>query len=146
MTVIPTIVNPAIFVEKRPWGHFERYTLNEPCTVKLVYVEPGKRLSLQYHNNRDEFWKVVKGSAEVRIGDKIRVLHQGESVMIPRKTVHRLGNNTRSESSSGNGGRPNNFDVVIVMEISYGQFDEADIVRLEDDHSRQTDKITPAAQ
>ena len=84
---------------------------------------------------------MVKGSAEVRIGDKIRVLQQGESVMIPRKTVHRLGNN----SSSGNG-RLDNCDEVIIMEISYGQFDEGDIVRLEDDHSRQTDKITPAAQ
>jgi mannose-6-phosphate isomerase-like protein (cupin superfamily) len=140
MTVIPTVVNPAIFVEKRPWGHFERYTLNEPCTVKLVYVEPGKRLSLQYHNNRDEFWKVIKGPAEVRTGNKIRVLQQGESVMIPRKTVHRLGNNSSS------GGRLDNCDVVVIMEISYGQFDEADIVRLEDDHSRQTDKITPEAQ
>lgn len=57
--------------------------------------------------------------------------------------IHRLGNNSSSESS---GGRLDNCDVVIIMEISYGQFDEADIVRLEDDHSRQTDKITPAAQ
>ena len=122
MSIIPSIVNPSLYVEKRPWGHFERYTLNEPCTVKLVYVEPGKRLSLQYHHMRDEFWKVVKGPAEVRIEDKITVLQEGESVMIPRKTVHRLGGLDKQ---------------VVIMEVSYGHFDEADIVRLQDDHSRQ---------
>ncbi|HKU49341.1 MAG TPA: phosphomannose isomerase type II C-terminal cupin domain [Nitrososphaera sp.] len=124
MSIIPSIVNPPHFVEKRPWGHFERYTLNEPCTVKLVYVDPHRRLSLQYHHKRDEFWKVIKGPAEVRFGDSIKALQQGESVMIPRKTVHRLGGLD---------------DEVVILEISFGQFDEADIVRLEDDHRRQVE-------
>jgi mannose-6-phosphate isomerase len=108
-------------IEKRPWGHFERFTLNEPCTVKLVYVDGDKCLSLQYHNNRSEFWKVLKGPIKVQIGDKTVTLQTGETVTVPKKAVHRLiGDGTDA----------------IILEISTGDFDEKDIVRLEDDYSR----------
>lgn len=107
--------------EKRPWGHFERYTLNEPCTVKLVYVDGDKRLSLQYHNNRSEFWKVVKGPVRVQIGDETKLLQTGDSATIPKKAIHRL---------IGAGGE------AVVLEISTGEFDESDITRLEDDYKR----------
>lgn len=126
--VIPSVVNPVVFTETRPWGHFERFSLNEPCTVKLVYVEANKRLSLQYHNKRDEFWKVIKGPAEVRTEDDTRVLQGGDTIMIPRKTIHRLGGLDES---------------VIILEISYGEFDECDIVRLQDDYSRQLNNAAP---
>jgi mannose-6-phosphate isomerase len=111
-----------IAVEKRPWGKFERYTLNEQCTVKLVYLDKDKRLSLQYHNNRSEFWKVINGPVKVQIGDEARVLNTGESITIPKKTVHRL-------IGAGKD--------AIILEISMGEFDESDIVRLEDDYKRQ---------
>jgi mannose-6-phosphate isomerase-like protein (cupin superfamily) len=110
-----------VITEKRPWGRFERFTLNEPSTVKLVYVDGNKRLSLQYHNNRIEFWKVVKGPVKVQIGNETRTLQTGESVTVPAKTIHRLvGAGTDA----------------IILEISTGNFDEKDIVRLEDDYSR----------
>ena len=108
-------------VEKRPWGHFERFTLNEPCTVKLVYVDADKRLSLQYHNNRTEFWKVVKGPVKIQIANETKTLETGETVMVPKKAIHRLmGAGTDA----------------IILEISTGDFDEQDIVRLEDDYKR----------
>jgi mannose-6-phosphate isomerase-like protein (cupin superfamily) len=125
--VIPSPINPAIYSEERPWGHFERYSLNEPSTVKLVYVQPNKRLSLQYHSMRDEFWRVIKGPAEVRTEDITRTLEAGESIMIPRKTVHRLG--ALDEE-------------VIILEVSYGQFDEQDIVRLQDDFRRESASVS----
>ena len=126
--VIPSIVNPVVYTEERPWGHFERYSLNEPCTVKLVYVEANRRLSLQYHNTRDEFWKVIKGPAEVTAEDETKLLQEGDTIMIPRKTIHRLS------------GLDN---PVTILEISYGDFDESDIVRLQDDYSRQMNNATP---
>jgi mannose-6-phosphate isomerase-like protein (cupin superfamily) len=118
-----------VVIESRPWGKFERYTLNEPCTVKLVYVEEGKRLSLQYHNNRTEFWKVVKGPVMVRVKDEEKIVMTGGTVTIPKKTVHRL--------IGLEGVRQG-----IIMEISFGQFDEADIVRLEDDYKRVAEAAT----
>jgi mannose-6-phosphate isomerase-like protein (cupin superfamily) len=108
--------------ETRPWGHFERFTLNEPSTVKLVYVDGDKRLSLQYHNNRSEFWKVVKGPVKVQIGDETKILQTGETVTVPKKAIHRLiGAGTDA----------------IILEISTGDFNEADIVRIEDDYNRK---------
>jgi mannose-6-phosphate isomerase len=129
--VIPSIVNPQVMTEQRPWGLFERYSLNEPTTVKLIMVEANKRLSLQYHNMRDEFWKVIKGPVEVRTEDNTRTLESGDSILIPRKTVHRLG--ALDEPA-------------IVLEIAYGQFDESDIVRLEDDHQRASYNTASSSQ
>lgn len=112
---------PVATTEKRPWGRFERFTLNEVCTVKLVYLDGDKRLSLQYHNNRSEFWKVIKGPVKVQLGNDTKTLKTGESVTIPKKMTHRL---------IGAGAD------AIVLEISTGEFDEGDIVRLEDDYKR----------
>jgi mannose-6-phosphate isomerase-like protein (cupin superfamily) len=94
---------------------------NKPCTVKLIYVNPNSRLSLQYHANRAEFWQVVKGTAVVDLDDETFILNEGDSIEIPKKARHRLG--------SIDGG-------CVVMEIAYGKFDERDIVRLEDDYRR----------
>lgn len=110
-----------MITEKRPWGHFERYTLNEPCTVKIVYLDGDKRLSLQYHKNRSEFWKVIKGPVKVRLNDDVTTLQTGDSITIPKKAVHRL---------MGAGSE------AMILEISIGEFDESDIVRLEDDYRR----------
>ena len=112
-------MNPS--VEKRPWGRFERFTLNEPCTVKLVYVDGDKRLSLQYHDNRSEFWKVVKGPVKVQIGQETITLQTGDSITVPKRRQF-VGLSVQTD--------------VIILQISVGGFDEEDIVRLEDDHSR----------
>lgn len=110
-----------IIQEKRPWGMFERFALNEKCTVKLVYVDGDKRLSLQYHNNRSELWKVIKGPVKVQLGTDTKTLQEGESITIPENTIHRLiGAGTNAT----------------ILEISTGEFDESDIVRLEDDYKR----------
>lgn len=114
-----------IIEEERPWGKFERYTLNEVSTVKLIYVSGNKRLSLQFHNNRREFWKVVKGPVMVQVGQEKKVLQTGETITIPQKATHRL---------EGIG------TDAIILEISYGEFDENDIVRLEDDFNRVKEK------
>ena len=108
--------------EKRPWGRFERFTLNELSTVKLVYLCRKKRLSLQYHNNRSEFWKIVKGPVKVQLGNDMKKLRTGETIVIPKKAIHRLiGAGTDA----------------IILEVSLGKFDENDIVRLEDDYKRK---------
>lgn len=110
--------------EKRPWGRFERFTFNENSTVKLVYLEGDKRLSLQYHEKRSEFWKVIKGPVKVQLGENAepKILQTGESIEIPRKLVHRLiGAGTDA----------------IILEISKGDFEESDIVRLDDDYKRK---------
>jgi mannose-1-phosphate guanylyltransferase/mannose-6-phosphate isomerase len=112
---------PSVKVDK-PWGRFEQYTHNLPCTVKIITVAPGGTLSRQYHFQRDELWVVLDPGATVELGDNVLHPDPEESIFIPRETVHRL---------SSKGDRP-----VRVLEISFGEFDEEDIVRLEDVYGR----------
>lgn len=106
--------------EQRPWGSFELFTLNEKSTVKLVNVNSGKRLSMQYHSKRSEFWKVVLGKIEVTLNSAKIILKKGETITIPVGAIHRI---TGIEDS-------------IILEISFGEFNEEDIVRLDDDFGR----------
>jgi mannose-6-phosphate isomerase len=110
-----------VYSEKRPWGSFEKFNENEQCTVKLLHIKPGSRLSLQYHHKRKEFWKIVKGSATDQLKKKHSTLEEGDDIIIPSGAKHRI-----QANNSG----------CTVLEISYGSFDENDIVRIEDDYER----------
>jgi len=84
-----------VYSENRPWGRFEKFHENKPCTVKLIYINANSRLSLQYHNKRSEFWKVVKGTAIVELDGKslssqrVRpsLFQGGQSIASARSTV-----------------------------------------------------------
>jgi mannose-6-phosphate isomerase len=112
---------PSVKVEK-PWGRFEQYTHNLLSTVKIITVDPGGTLSRQYHHHRDELWVVLDPGASVELGDEVLFPTPGEKLYIPRETVHRL---------SCVGEQP-----VRILEVSFGEFDEGDIVRLEDIYGR----------
>ena len=107
--------------EERPWGNFERFTLNEKTTVKIVTVNPGEAISLQTHVHRDEFWRVIRGSGTVRIGQTDRRAQPGDSFLSPRGAEHRVE------------GGPEGLSF---LEIAFGDFDENDITRLEDKYGR----------
>lgn len=109
------------YVEKRPWGDFERFTLNEISTVKILTIKPKQKLSLQYHNKRREFWKFLDNPAKLTIGKKTLRVKKGDEIIIPVKTNHRI------EAY---------FKPVRVLEISLGKFDEKDIRRTEDVYGR----------
>ncbi|MFT4343610.1 MAG: phosphomannose isomerase type II C-terminal cupin domain [Candidatus Woesearchaeota archaeon] len=113
---------PQTYTEKRPWGKFEQFTHNEVSTVKIITVNADGELSIQYHHHRDEFWRVIEGTVKVRIGEKWTIAKKGDEFFIPRETVHALAGNKEEGK---------------VLEISYGTFDEDDIVRLEDKYGRK---------
>ncbi len=106
---------------EKPWGEFEQFTLNEPCTIKLITMDAGQQLSLQLHHNRDEEWRVVSGAGFVVIDEEKIEAKAGDEFFIPRETKHRIG------------GGP---EGMVVLEIALGEFDENDIERLEDDYGR----------
>jgi mannose-1-phosphate guanylyltransferase/mannose-6-phosphate isomerase len=76
----------------RPWGSYETVTQGPRFQVKHIIIEPGESLSLQMHDHRSEHWVVVRGSAEVTIGDQVSILEENESTYIPAGTKHRLTN------------------------------------------------------
>jgi mannose-6-phosphate isomerase len=111
-----------IYSEKRPWGGFRRYTHNQVSTVKIITVNPGEVLSLQYHNQRNELWVPLLPGLQVTLGSRIWEPRPFEEIFIPRGTTHR---------AAGVGTLPSKW-----MEISFGEFEEDDIVRLEDSYGR----------
>ena len=76
----------------RPWGNYESIDNGQRFQVKRIVVNPGGKLSLQKHHHRAEHWVVVRGTAEVTVGDEVRVVHENESIYIPIGSVHRLAN------------------------------------------------------
>lgn len=109
------------YTEERPWGKFEQFTHNEQTTVKIIYVNPNEELSLQYHEKRDEFWKVLEGHPVLVIDDKVTKANPDDEFFIPRKKNHRI--------MSGD-------NPVKILEVAFGDFDEDDIVRLNDKYDR----------
>ncbi len=107
---------------KKPWGSFTCFTNNEPSTVKILHINKGQEFSLQYHTQREEFWKILSGSPEITVGDMVtHTPGVGDEFIIAPHVSHRIS-------------AP--IDDVTVLEISKGLFDEDDIVRIEDKYGR----------
>ena len=53
--------NLVVEVGNRPWGKYEVLIDSDYCKVKRITVNPGGRLSYQYHYKRSEVWTVVAG-------------------------------------------------------------------------------------
>ncbi len=112
-----------IYEEQRPWGAFRRFTHNAVSTVKIITVNPGQVLSLQFHHHRDELWVALDPGLQVTLGERTWEPEPYEEIYIPRETRHRV---------AGLGPRPSRW-----LEIAFGNFDEQDIVRLEDRYGRK---------
>jgi len=107
----------------RPWGYYESIDMGERFQVKRIVVIPGGVLSLQKHRHRAEHWVVVRGTAEVTIGDTIQAVHENQSVFIPIGSVHRLANQGKIP-----------LELIEVQTGSY--LGEDDIERIEDIYKR----------
>lgn len=100
----------------RPWGGFfvldetqadlfietyfptykkEELMLGNKLSPKILVVEPGKRLSWQYHHRRAEIWRVVEGEVGVVMSDtdeetEINVFEPGDIIVLACGQRHRL--------------------------------------------------------
>jgi mannose-1-phosphate guanylyltransferase / mannose-6-phosphate isomerase len=107
----------------RPWGYYQDVDIAPRYRVKRIVVKPGSKLSLQKHFHRSEHWVVVKGTAEVTVGEAVRDVHENESIYIPIGDVHRLAN-------------PGKIPLELI-EVQVGSYlGEDDIVRLDDVYGR----------
>jgi len=107
----------------RPWGSYETISDGERFQVKRIIVDPGQSLSLQSHVHRSEHWVVVRGSAQVTVGDEVAILQENQSTYIPAGTKHRLAN-------------PGKVPVELI-EVQCGPYlGEDDIQRFDDEYGR----------
>lgn len=107
--------------ETRIWGKFMTYYDSKQAKVKRLVIEPGKSISMQYHNQRAEFWFIENGSGKLTtlVEDReisLRILEKHQYYHVDVGQWHRL---------------ENVGDVDLeVIEIQYGKSCiESDIVR-----------------
>lgn len=119
-------------VVDKPWGR-EEWWADVPGQYlgKILRVNPGCRLSLQYHVQKDETLRGLEGYGLIYIGDNLDTLQPvdmrpGTVVHVPPGKIHRIENNGALD--------------LVLLEVSTYYPD--DVVRMADDYSRDGD-VTP---
>ena len=112
-------------VDVRPWGRYEVLLDTEYTKVKLITVEPRKRLSYQSHKKRQEQWVLVKGKLTIVCNDiEFQLDNEGDYFNIPLGSNHRAWNQTD--------------EVCEFVEVQTGTyFGVDDITRIQDDYNRK---------
>jgi mannose-6-phosphate isomerase-like protein (cupin superfamily) len=113
---------PVRRVEK-PWGHELILAHTERYVGKVLHIEPGQALSLQYHLRKDETFFVARGEIVLEVeenGGIVRqALREGESYHVTPNIRHRM---TAGESGCD------------LFEVSTPELE--DVVRIEDRYGR----------
>jgi mannose-6-phosphate isomerase len=110
---------------EKPWGYELIWALTDDYCGKVLFVESGRSLSLQFHREKDECWFVQSGSASLELGTEEHGVLQtatvkaGAAFHYAPGTIHRI---TAIEDTT-------------IIEVSTPQLD--DVVRLEDAYGRQ---------
>jgi mannose-6-phosphate isomerase len=108
----------------KPWGYELHWAKTDRYVGKLIHVDAGHALSLQYHNLKDETIYLASGRMlfEIKEGETLvkREMEPGEAVHISPKTVHRMTAITDCD----------------IFEVSTPELH--DVVRLEDRYGRTT--------
>jgi len=111
----------------KPWGKEVIWAETKDYVGKLLYITEGHKLSLQYHEEKEETILVISGELEVlisgheRIGISSLKLSEGDTYHVTPGTIHRFA------ASLGTN--------VVLAEVSTNHLD--DVVRLEDDYDRE---------
>lgn len=115
------MIKSNVFQIERPWGNFRQFTHNNSSTVKIITVNPNEVLSLQTHKKRSEFWHIISGDGIVQIGEEKKQTVFGDE--------HEIGIGEKHRLFAGPNG-------ISVLEIAIGEFDENDIIHIEDKYGR----------
>ena len=106
----------------KPWGRELIFAENERYAGKILHIDAGHRLSLQYHERKDETIFVLEGELLLTIEEdgalQERTLRAGEAQRIRPGVRHRM----RAEQPCR------------ILEVSSPELD--DVVRLEDAYGR----------
>ena len=108
----------------KPWGHELIWVLTDRYCGKVIVIETGQRLSLQYHERKDESVYVISGRLLLHLEDDagvmtVRELGPGDSARVPVGRRHRFEAAERVE----------------LIEVSTPELD--DVIRVEDDFGRE---------
>jgi quercetin dioxygenase-like cupin family protein len=107
---------------EKPWGFELLFAQTPNYAGKLIFIRKGHRLSLQYHQKKDETMYLYQGKIRLEIEDEGKMVSKtfepGQSIRIAPHTKHRL----------------KAIEDTTIFEVSTPELD--DVVRLEDDYGR----------
>jgi len=108
---------------EKPWGYELLYARTPKYVGKVIFIKKGHRLSLQYHEHKDESMYIYQGKVQIEIegadGQLSSYIAQpGHAVRIPPHTKHRL----------------EAIEDTTLLEVSTPELE--DVVRVEDDYGR----------
>jgi len=106
----------------KPWGYEIIWARTDRYVGKILHIEAGHALSLQYHNTKDESIYVLTGAIVLRLQQDEtlieRRLDQGETFHIQPKVIHQ-------------------FEAVVTTDLLEASTPEIDdVVRLRDRYGR----------
>ena len=107
----------------KPWGYETIWARTDRYVGKILHIDAGQALSLQYHQVKDETLCVLSGTLQLEIGDSEERLETlqlvaGDSIHVPAGTRHRM----------------TAIDACDVLEASTTELD--DVVRIADRYGR----------
>lgn len=108
---------------EKPWGYELRWAVTDRYLGKVLHVNRGEALSLQYHEAKDESILVVRGILDLELED-------GEGVL----RTHRLAEGASAHIQPGRRHRMTAVEDCDVFEVSTPHMD--DVVRIEDRYGR----------
>jgi len=107
----------------KPWGYELRWGITDRYAGKVLHVKKGEALSLQYHERKDEFQFVVKGTVDIELGGPDGAL-----------TTHRMKAGDTLHIGPGTRHRLMAVEDTDIFEVSTPEID--DVVRLDDRYGR----------
>jgi len=109
---------------EKPWGHELRWAITDRYLGKLIHVNKGQQLSLQYHVQKDETIFIASGLLDLVLEDDGGDLH-----------VHRMTPGMAARVRPGRRHRFMGVEDTDLFEVSSPEID--DVVRLEDSYGRE---------
>jgi len=109
---------------KKPWGWENRFAITDKYLGKVIHINTGEMLSLQFHRQKDETLLVIKGTMDL-------LLENGRGLM----ETHRLTPGMSRRITPGRKHRMIGVEECEFFEVSTPEID--DVVRLEDKYGRQ---------
>jgi len=108
---------------EKPWGYEVLFAHSPKYASKIIFIKKGHRVSLQYHEKKDESMYIYQGKVKIEIegadgGMTSYIAQPGHSIRIPPPTKHRL----------------EAIEDTTIFEVSTPELD--DVVRVEDDYGR----------
>jgi mannose-6-phosphate isomerase len=106
----------------KPWGYEDIFAENERYAGKILHLDAGQSLSLQYHERKDETLYVLFGEVELLVEEDgrlvERLLTRGDTYRIRPGVRHRMSAKSPAD----------------LVEVSSPELD--DVVRLADAYGR----------